>query len=272
MDSLFAHGPGKKNGNQISATISSENRMTRKIDELPCRKRTERVGSRLSKIYDRLFRHFGPQEWWPGETPLEVCVGAILVQNTSWTNAAKAIADLKSRELLTAQGLRDVPQARLARLIRPARFFNVKARRLKGFIRFLWADFDGDLQQLFSLPTEKLRDILLNVDGIGPETADSILLYAAERPMFVVDAYTRRIFSRLGIFDDSTGGRDGYESLQNLFSRNLPCELVLFNEYHALLVKLGNTYCRPRPNCTPCPLKRLCAFPRLNVSQDPAGL
>ena len=215
----------------------------------------------LVDIYERLFRHFGPRGWWPGETPFEVCVGAILVQNTSWTNAARAIANLKERHLLSPEGLRRIPKSRLALVIRPARFFNVKADRLKVFIRFLWDAHAGELNRLFSLPADVLRKTLLGLKGIGPETADSILLYAVQRPVFVVDAYSHRIFSRLGLYQGPSSGRKGYEALQKGFHRFLPRDVPLYNEYHALLVELGKEYCRPRPRCAPCPLSAVCAYP-----------
>ena len=215
----------------------------------------------LLDIYERLFHHFGPRGWWPGETPFEVCVGAILVQNTSWTNASRAIANLKERKLLSPEGLRRIPKSRLAHLIRPARFFNVKADRLKAFIRFLWSGHQGDLNLLFGLPADLLRKSLLELKGIGPETADSILLYAAEFPVFVVDAYTHRIFSRLGLYQGPSSGRKGYEALQKGFHGFLSRDAPLYNEYHALLVELGKEYCRPRPKCESCPLSSICAYP-----------
>ncbi|MFQ5691925.1 MAG: endonuclease III domain-containing protein [Nitrospinota bacterium] len=225
----------------------------------------------LLDVYDRLLRHFGPRGWWPGETPFEVCVGALLVQNTSWANAARAVANLKDRNLLSPAGLRDVSRSRLARLVRSARFFNVKADRLKAFIRFLWEKHDGELEALFRLPSDSLRRVLLNLNGIGPETADSILLYAAERPVFVVDAYTHRILARLGLYDGPSRGREGYETLQDAFHRRLPRDAPLSNEYHALLVELGKTYCRPRPVCPPCPLKGICPYPAANSNPPGPG-
>ncbi|MFQ5912300.1 MAG: endonuclease III domain-containing protein [Nitrospinota bacterium] len=215
----------------------------------------------LMEIYGRLFRHFGPRGWWPGDTAIEVCVGAILVQNTSWANAARAIDNLKGRGLLSTEGLRDVSRPRLARLIRPARFFNVKAARLKSFIHLLWSEHEGRLKHLFSLSTDVLREALLKLKGVGPETADSVLLYAADRPVFVVDAYTHRILSRLGLYDGPRTGRGGYETLQDLFHRVLPRDVALYNEYHAVLVELGKEYCRPRPICAPCPLRDICPYP-----------
>ncbi len=214
----------------------------------------------LMTIYHRLLRHFGPRGWWPGETPFEVCIGAILVQNTSWTNASLAIRNLKKNRLLSPEKLHEVSRARLARLIRPARFFNLKSERLKSFVKFLWNKHGGDLNRLFELPDDELRETLVQLKGIGPETADSISLYAAERSVFVVDAYTRRIFGRLGLYKGSAMSRGGYQSLQDFFHRRLPSNAGLFNEYHALLVELGKEFCRPKPICLPCPLRTMCPY------------
>ncbi len=216
---------------------------------------------RLMDIYERLYARFGPQDWWPGETTLEVCLGAILVQNTSWANAARAIDNLKKEGLLTESALKKVRKDRLARLIRPARFFNMKARRLKGFVSYLWKHHEGDVDKFLSLPTEELHEELLNLDGVGRETADSITLYAAGRPVFVVDAYTKRIFSRLGHFEASKNGDKDYLALQENLTAHLPADVVLFNEYHALLVRLGHTCCRPTPKCGECPLRAVCPYP-----------
>ncbi|MBI2882160.1 MAG: endonuclease III domain-containing protein [Candidatus Tectomicrobia bacterium] len=215
----------------------------------------------LMEVYRRLLRRFGPRGWWPAEAPFEVCVGAILVQNTSWANAARAIANLKGRNLLSPETLRDIPAARLSALIRPARFFNMKAERLKTFIRFLWDAHGGSLDRLFRLPTGPLRETLLALKGIGPETADSILLYAAGRPVFVVDAYTHRIFARLGLYAGPSAGREGYAALQGVFHGSLPRKAPLYNEYHALLVELGKEHCRTLPICGSCPLRAICPYP-----------
>ncbi len=212
-------------------------------------------------VYERLYARFGPQGWWPGDSALEICVGAILVQNTSWTNAARAIANLQKANLLTESGLREAQTERLARLIRPARFFNVKARRLKGFVSCLWAHHGGEVENLLRLPEEELRERLLALDGIGRETADSIALYAARRAVFVVDAYTKRIFARLGHFEESRNAGKDYLSLQETITAHLPRDAALFNEYHALLVRLGHACCRPRPKCAECPLHAVCPYP-----------
>jgi endonuclease-3 related protein len=209
---------------------------------------------KLSEIYRRLHRFFGPQHWWPGETPLEVAVGAILTQNTAWTNVKKAILNLKRAKALNLPTLFKISDRRLARLIKPAGFFNLKCKRLKEFFKFLKArGCIRDLMPLRSLPTKLLREDLLAVKGIGPETADSILLYALNRPIFVVDAYTKRIFSRHQFFPKKTS----YEAVQNFFEKDLSRSRPLFNEYHALLVAVGKDYCRPRPRCESCPLSYL---------------
>ena len=216
---------------------------------------------RLMDIYERLYARFGPQDWWPGETTLEICLGAILVQNTSWANAARAIDNLKKADLLTERALQNVRMDRLARLIRPARFFNMKAKRIKGFVAYLSKHFEGDVDRFLSLPSEELHEELLGLDGVGRETADSITLYAAGRPVFVVDAYTKRIFSRLGHFEASRNGDKDYLALQEHITAHLPADAALFNEYHALLVRLGHTFCRPTPKCEECPLRAVCPYP-----------
>ncbi len=209
----------------------------------------------LEEIYRRLYRHFGPQHWWPAETPFEVCVGAILTQNTNWRNVERAIENLKTRDLLSPQALYELPEDLLAALIRPAGYFRVKARRLKAFVRWLVENYGGGLENLSEKETEELRRELLSLPGIGPETADSILLYALERPVFVVDAYTRRILLRHGLVTEEAD----YHEIQELFMENMPLEVELFNEYHALLVACGKHFCRARKlRCeAPCPLRDL---------------
>jgi len=217
--------------------------------------------AQLMDIYKRLLAQFGPQHWWPGETPLEICVGAILTQNTAWSNVEKAIANLKNAGVLgngdqDASTLLALPNDDLAQLIRPSGYFNLKAKRLKGFLAFLDAEAGGNLDRLFDVPLSALRPKLLDVYGIGPETADSILLYAGNYPTFVVDAYTVRIFSRLGWVD----GGAKYHTVQALFMDNLPKEVGIYNEYHALLVALGKDFCRPwGPKCQGCGVAAGCA-------------
>ncbi|WP_022852859.1 endonuclease III domain-containing protein [Thermodesulfatator atlanticus] len=204
------------------------------------------------EIYERLFRHFGPQHWWPGESPFEVCVGAILTQNTNWQNVERAIKNLKDHELLSPHALYDAPPEVVANLIKPAGYFRVKTKRLKNFIKMLVEEFEGDLDLLFELGVQAAREKLLSVSGIGPETADSILLYAGNLPIFVIDAYTRRILLRHGLATEEMD----YHELQKLFMDNLPEDVSLFNEYHALLVATGKNYCRPKkPICSKCPLE-----------------
>ena len=205
----------------------------------------------MRDIYKLLFDAFGPQHWWPGDSPFEVAVGAILTQNTNWENVSRAIGNLKALGLLDARALYRVPEKRLAELIRPAGYFNIKAKRLRGFLSFLIDRYGGDMMSMAMEETQPLRERLLGVKGIGPETADSILLYALDKPVFVVDAYTKRILNRHGL----VGEKASYHEIQELFHRNLPRDVRLFNEYHALFVRLGKEYCRARPRCEGCPLK-----------------
>ncbi len=202
-------------------------------------------------IYQKMFDALGTQRWWPGETPFEIIIGAILTQNTNWSNVEKAIKNLKTAGKLSPEGIKNVPLAELATLIRPSGFFNVKARRVKAFIHWLFSRYEGSLSRMFSQDLQALRNELLSVKGIGPETADSILLYAGNMPTFVVDAYTHRIFSRHGfIAEEST-----YEEMKSFFEERLPKDAKLFNEYHALLVHIGKRYCKPKKACEPCPLR-----------------
>jgi len=209
--------------------------------------------SDLRDIYRRLLRRFGPQHWWPGQTRFEIIIGAILTQNTNWSNVEKAIANLKKAGVLTADKLHAVDIKKLAELIRPAGYYNIKAARLKSFLDWLFENYAGKLKNLKDVPTDRLRRELLGVKGIGPETADSILLYAFERPVFVVDAYTARIAARHHLIDEGAG----YDEIKDFFESHLPAEVALFNEYHALLVRLGKEFCRPTPRCDRCPLNHL---------------
>ncbi|MGD0077873.1 MAG: endonuclease III domain-containing protein [Sedimentisphaerales bacterium] len=207
----------------------------------------------LKKIYDLLYARFGPQHWWPGETPFEVVVGAILTQNTNWGNVEKAIANLKKAKALTPEKLHSIKPAGLAKLIRPAGYYNIKASRLKNLIDWLFKNCAGKLAKLKNIPTYQLREELLGVSGVGPETADSVLLYALNRPVFVVDAYTKRILSRHHLIDFNAE----YEQIRAIFESNLPADIKLFNEYHALLVHTGKEFCKPTPRCPDCPLNHL---------------
>ncbi len=209
---------------------------------------TARIGKLLQKLYEKLWQSFGPQGWWPGETPFEVALGAILTQNTNWNNVAKVMVRLRAEDRLTAAALTALPEAELAELFRPAGYYNLKARRVKNFLTFLREDYQGSLSLMTRHSLEKLRPRLLAVKGIGPETADSILLYALEKPTFVVDAYTFRILSRHQLAPESCA----YEELRRLFMDYLPGDVELYQEYHALLVRLGKEWCRPQPLCPSC--------------------
>jgi endonuclease-3 related protein len=213
----------------------------------------------LLDIYRRLFQRYGPQHWWPAETPLEMIIGAILTQSAAWVNVEKGIANLRSRGLLSTVMLRQVATEELARLIHPSGYYNVKARKLKSFARWLGECYDDDLDRLFALDLPALRRELLSVYGVGHETADSIALYAARKPIFVIDAYTRRILARLGV----APAQNSYEACQALFMERLPHDEGMFNEYHALLVCHGKTVCRKSPVCRDCCLASICPFPRL---------
>lgn len=203
-------------------------------------------------LYDALYQHYGPRHWWPGETPFEVMVGAILTQNTAWRNVEKAVLNLKQRKLLTPRALQRIPTPRLAHLIRAAGYFNVKASRLKNFINFLWTRYQGSPERMKRRDLEQLRPELLEVNGIGRETADSILLYAMGKPSFVVDAYTRRVFSRHRYLR----GDENYDAIRALFSKLLPKRVSLYNDFHAQIVEVGKDYCRKLPRCETCPLRR----------------
>ncbi len=206
--------------------------------------------SDLEEIYRRLYRRFGPQSWWPGETRLEIMVGAVLTQNTNWTNVEKAILSLKKARALSVAALEEIPVKKLAALIRPSGYFNIKAKRLKNFIRFIVREYGGNCAAMKKTPLPELRKKLLSVNGIGPETADSILLYALDKPVFVIDAYTKRFLSRHNFI-----ARDAdYHAVQELFASALKPDVQKFNEYHALIVHLGKHFCRTKPSCEACPL------------------
>ena len=208
---------------------------------------------RLLAVYRRLLAAHGAQHWWPGDSDFEIMVGAVLTQNTAWTNVEKAIANLKTAQALSPEAIVAAPHRRLATWLKPSGYFNVKAKRLHAFCKWLIAQ--GGEKRLARLPTPALRTQLLDVHGIGPETADDILLYAFNRPVFVIDAYTRRLFQRLGVID----GKEGYEALRKLFETSLPSDAQLFNEYHALIVAHAKYVCRKRPQCNSCQIAGLCA-------------
>jgi len=214
----------------------------------------KRIKRSLLRIYDLLYKRFGPRYWWPGDTRFEIIIGAILTQNTAWGNVEKAIANLKNKKLLNINALSKIPEKSLAQLIMPSGYYNIKARRVREFLKFLNQRYKGRLDRMFKGGLFQLREELLGVKGIGPETADSILLYAGTKPIFVVDAYTKRIFSRHGFIDKGAG----YSEVQSLFMKNLPEDTKLFNEFHALIVELGKSMCRTRkPLCNKCPIRRI---------------
>lgn len=211
--------------------------------------------SDLLAIYQRLLDHFGPRGWWPGDTPTEIMVGALLTQSVAWRNVVMCLERLKAAELLDWRALHGVDEEVLHELIRPSRYYRAKAKKLKALAAYVVERCDGDLDQLWARPWEETRAELLSVHGLGPETVDSILLYAGGQPTFVVDAYTQRIFARLGRVPHKVG----YERLRAYFMDHLPCDVALFNEYHALIVGLGHHYCHPQaPRCGECPLGGVC--------------
>jgi endonuclease-3 related protein len=202
----------------------------------------------LMNIYRRLLARYGPQHWWPAREPFEVIVGAILTQSAAWVNVEKAIAGLKAAGAISPKALRQLPQSEVARLIHSCGYYNAKARKLKAFARWLGEQYHDSLDELFAGSTDHLRHRLLAVYGIGEETADSIILYAANKPTFVIDAYTRRVINRMGLAPEN----NSYSAYQSLFMTNLPSDTRLFNEYHALLVCLAKHVCQSRPRCQQC--------------------
>jgi endonuclease III related protein len=206
---------------------------------------------RLLRLYDRLHRRYGPQRWWPARARFEIVVGAILTQNAAWRNAERAIARLRAAGALDVQTVLRLPSARLAALLRPSGTFRVKARRLRAFAAHVTRRHGGRLARLLALPLPALRDELRGIPGVGPETADAIALYAAGRPIFVVDAYTRRILARHRLVAPDAD----YAAVQALLMTHLPHDPALFNEFHALLVRVGKEHCRTRPRCEGCPLR-----------------
>ncbi len=209
--------------------------------------------TKIHKLYKTLYQHYGPQYWLPAKTKFEVIIGAILTQNTSWRNVEKAIRNLSAAGMLTPAAVKNISKKKLASLIRPSGYYNVKADRLKSFIRFLFGKYGGSLKKMFSQNTAVLREELLGVKGLGFETVDSILLYAGQKPVFVIDAYTKRILANHGFIS----ARDKYHEVQRLFTENLPLDRKLFSEYHALLVRLAKEVCTTRPKCDVCPAKRV---------------
>ncbi len=209
----------------------------------------------VNAIYRLLFNHYGPRGWWPGESRLEIIVGAILTQAVAWKNVEKAIHNLKIEKVLAFQPLLDISEEKLAVLIKPALYHQQKAKKIKAMINFIKSEFNGELDLMFRVPLPVLRDKLINIWGIGPETADSILLYAGDKPIFVVDAYTKRIFNRLGMVDENIT----YQQMQDFMHENVEADTYIYNEYHALLVALGADCCRKkRTDCLVCPLMNFC--------------
>jgi len=213
----------------------------------------ERVGHSVIDIYRRLHHCFGPQHWWPGETPFEVAIGAILTQNTNWGNVEKAIANLKSERKLSPRELHLMSLDQLYLLIRPSGYYTIKARKLKHFVNFLMEEYEGSMERMKKEEIRTIREKLLALNGIGPETADSIILYALGKPVFVVDAYTKRVLSRHSILDHNSS----YREVQEFFHSQLKKDVSMFNEYHALFVRLAKDNCRKVPLCGGCPLERM---------------
>ncbi len=211
------------------------------------------VTSQLLQIYDALMAHYGPQGWWPADSTTETIIGTILVQHTAWTNVERAIANLKAQNLLDFRAIHELEQATLAKVIQPAGTPTVKAQRLQAFAAWLGVRHGFVLDSMSATPQDVLRRELLAIKGVGPETADCILLYAAQQPAFVVDTYTRRVLSRHLLAESNWG----YGQLKDLFEANLPRDVRMFNEFHALLVEVGKKHCRKAPVCAGCPLEHL---------------
>ena len=220
----------------------------------------QQVRQILKDIFKRLITSYGPQYWWPAKEPFEIMVGAILTQSVAWGNAEKAITNLKKAQALSPEALRRLDLSEMARLIYPSGYYNAKALKLGSLARWLGEYCGDDMGELSADSTTEIRQQLLSIHGIGPETADSILLYAVGRPIFVIDAYTRRIFGRIGLAMDD----NSYAACQALFMDNLATDVGLFNEYHALLVRLGKDVCRKKPRCLKCCLGSICQFSRAN--------
>ena len=219
------------------------------------------------RMYDALVGHFGLQGWWPSaagcetaEGKVEICVGSILTQNTNWGNVERAIENLRQADCLSVEALRSMRAPRLAKLIRPSGYFNVKAKRLKNFVKAVVEEANGDIVAFLNTPKSKLRAELLSINGVGPETADSMILYAAGQATFVIDAYTMRVFRRHGLLDEKAH----YDDAKEMFEAALPTDAALFNEFHAQIVAAGKRYCRRRPRCATCPLARF----RRSVTAD----
>ena len=211
----------------------------------------------LMEIYHTLLEHFGPRGWWPADSRLEVIIGAVLTQAVAWKNVTRAIDNLKRANLMNINFIIDIDEEDLAQHIKPALYHRQKAKKLKALMTFIATEYNGDLDLMFAESLPILRKKLLGIWGIGPETADSILLYAGDKTVFVVDTYTKRIFNRLGMVDENIS----YQEMQEYLQKNIPSDLYIYNEYHALLVGLGANYCKKiRPHCSKCPLLNLCKY------------
>ena len=215
------------------------------------------MAARLMNVYHRLYEAYGPQHWWPGEGPFEVIAGAILTQSAAWTNVELALANMRAAGCWSLEALHQIPQAELARLVRSSGYFNAKARKLKAFAAHVAVNYRGDLDQFLSKPAALLRDELLSIHGIGEETADDIMVYAADKPSFVIDTYTKRIMDRIGIPPDAA--RPNYGDYQAVFHDNLPPDSQLFNEFHALWDRHAKEACAKIPRCEGCCLLDVCA-------------
>lgn len=211
------------------------------------------IEKKLLGLYQVLLDNLGHQGWWPADSPFEVMIGAILTQNVSWNNVKKAINNLKEKSILEQKRLLEIDLAELAPLIRSTRYYNEKAKKIKNFLNFYFDEYNGDLETMSKEETMVLRKKLLKINGLGEETVDSILLYACDKPIFVVDAYTKRIFSRYGLIDTDAN----YLCIQKLFMENLPCDIELYNDFHAQIVHLGNAICKTKPECNKCPIREV---------------
>ncbi len=216
--------------------------------------------SNLLHIYQQLLTYYGPRGWWPAKTPFEVVIGAILTQNTNWNNVEMAIANLRKADALTIDVILSIELESLEQLIRPSGFFRQKAKRLQLFCHYLQEFHQGRLEHLFDQELNSVREELLRLKGIGPETADSILLYAGQHLSFVVDAYTNRLFGRLGVLS----GKENYAAVRDFFMSRLPQDIQLYNEYHALIVIHCKDFCRKKPLCSNCPCMDICLYKQQN--------
>ncbi len=206
-------------------------------------------------VFEKLFSYYGPQGWWPGDSQLEICLGAILTQNTSWNNVEKALQNLKSYGICSIEDLSTIPDSTLAKLIYSSGYFNSKTKTIKAFVSVICSQYGGGLAKFLNLPGQQLRAQLLDIKGIGEETADDIILYAAQKPTFVIDSYTRRIGARLKL----PTAYKSYSTYRHYFLENLPNNIKIFNEFHALFVRLAKDYCfKQNPNCNFCPLLSIC--------------